>query len=265
MIRSFRSELIKLRRPSIIFGGGGALVAFTALATILTFTTSTVAPQAAKNGAYPASSFAELARANGLTHGFANAAGLLGILVFVLFLTSITTEYGQGTLRTLLTRQPHRARLLAGKFLALIAVTAAVMIAAELLSAIAAVPLAHARGINTTNWLTLSALGHAASNYVNALLAVGLYGALGFTLGVLLRSTPLALGVGLAWLLPLENIVHNSWPGAVHWLPGLLFGAVARGGSTSVSYQAALGLALAYGAIALAAATASFLRRDIST
>ncbi len=153
MMRSFRSELLKLRRPSIIAGGGAVLAGFTVLATVLTFTTATATGQAAQNGRYATSTFASLASANGLTRGFANAAGLLGIVVFVLFLTSMTSEYNHGTLRMLLTRQPRRARLLGGKFLALVAVTAAAMVAALLLSAAAAIPLAHSQGIATTGWL----------------------------------------------------------------------------------------------------------------
>jgi ABC-2 type transport system permease protein len=82
---------------------------------------------------------------------------------------------------------------------------------------------------------------------------------------VLLRSTVLALSVGLAWLLPLENIVQNSWKRAQHWLPGLLFGVVGRGGTTIVSYSVAISLAAAYAAAALTAASVSFLRRDITT
>jgi hypothetical protein len=41
MIRSFRAELLKLRRPSIIYGGSAALLGFTLLATVLTITTAT--------------------------------------------------------------------------------------------------------------------------------------------------------------------------------------------------------------------------------
>jgi len=264
MIRSFRSELLKLRRSSVIFGGGAVLAGFTVLATVLTFTTATATGSAAQNGRYATSTFAGLAGANGLTRGFANAAGLLGILVFVLFLTSMTSEYSHGTLRMLLTRQPRRARLLGGKFLALVAVTTAAMMAALLLSAAVAIPLAHSRGIATTAWFTVGGLGHLASNYGNALLAVVFFGTAGFALAVLLRSTVLALGVGLAWLLPLENIVQNSWVGSGHWLPGLLFGAVGRGGTDIVSYQVALALAFAYCAIALSVASVRFLRRDVT-
>jgi hypothetical protein len=47
-------------------------------------------------------------------------------------------------------------------------------------------------------------------------------------------------------------------------LPGLVFAAVAAGGTTITTYPRALITALAYAALALAAGTLSFLRRDVS-
>lgn len=84
------------------------------------------------------------------------------------------------------------------------------------------------------------------------------------TVGVLTRSTPLALGIGLAWLAPLEHLIQLNWSEAGNWLPGLVFDAVAAGGTTTTTYLHALTTALAYAALALAVGTASFLRRDVS-
>jgi hypothetical protein len=44
MIRALRAELLKLRRPSIIYGAGGAAGALALLATIVTFTTAKARP-----------------------------------------------------------------------------------------------------------------------------------------------------------------------------------------------------------------------------
>jgi ABC-2 type transport system permease protein len=81
---------------------------------------------------------------------------------------------------------------------------------------------------------------------------------------VFCRSTPIALGIGLAWLGPLEHILQLSWSGAARWLPGLVFDAIAGGGTTITTYQRAVITALAYTALALTAAAVSFLRRDVS-
>src|SRR5260370_11207550 len=131
IIRTFRAELLKLRGRGVLAGGGATLAALTLLGTGLTFATAKRVATAPRSGQFPPETFTKLARANGLTLGFGNAVFMVGILVFVVFLTSVTLEYGQGTLRVLLTRQPRRAELLTAKPLALLAATAAAVAAAE--------------------------------------------------------------------------------------------------------------------------------------
>jgi ABC-2 type transport system permease protein len=267
MIRSFRAELIKLRRPAVLYGAAGAMLGFALLATVLTFATAssaTTAPASPVGGAALESTVAQLGQPGGLTRGFTIAAGFIGLLVFVLFTTSMTSEYSLGTIRVLLTRQPRRARLLAGKLLALLAFVAALLLAAELLASAAAVALAQARNISTTDWFTAAGLQHGAGDYANAVLTATVFGAVGITVGVFCRSTPIALGVGLAWLGPLEHIVQLNWSAAARWFPGLVFDAVASGGTAIITYPRALVMALAYAGLAISAGTVSFLRRDVS-
>jgi ABC-2 type transport system permease protein len=265
MIRSVRAELVKLRRPAVVYGGVGAFVLFGALATALTFATAKAEPGRFSVATTPATSLDQLARDAGLTRGFAIAGGFLGLLVFVLFLTSVTGEYGHGTIRALLARQPARVRLLGGKLLALVTCVAVGLLAAEAASVGVAVALAHVRGVSTVAWFTGAGLRHAAADYGNALLAAVCYGTVGATIGVLVRSTPLALGLGIAWLGPIEHITQLTWNDAERWLPGLLFDALAVGGTPVVSYHRAL-LVTAAGVIGASAVGAlSFRRRDVST
>ena len=162
MIRSFKAELLKLRRPAVRFGATGAMFGFALLATVLTFATATHATTVAASpvgGTALGSTLGQLSQPGGLTRGFTIAAGFIGLLVFVLFTTTITSEYSLGTIRVLLTRQPRRARLLAGKLLALLAFVAALLLATELVSAVASIALAHARDVSTADWFTTDALG----------------------------------------------------------------------------------------------------------
>jgi ABC-2 type transport system permease protein len=267
VIRSFKAELLKLRRPAVLYGASAAMLGFALLATILTFVTATSATTAAPSpvgGAALGSTLWQLGQPSGLTRGFTIAAGFIGLLVFVLFTTNMTSEYGLGTIRVLLTRQPRRARLLAGKLLALLAFVAALLLAAELLSAAAAIALAHGHDVSTADWFTTDGLGHLTGDYANAVLTATVFGAVGIALGVFTRSTPIALGIGLAWLGPLEHILQLSWSGAARWLPGLVFDAVANGGTSVTTYQRALVTALVYTGLALSVATVSFVRRDVS-
>jgi ABC-2 type transport system permease protein len=266
MIRSFQAELLKLRRPAILYGAAGAMLGFAVLATVLTFATAssaTTAPASPVGGAALASTVGQLGQPGGLTRGFTIAAGFIGLLVFVLFTTSMTSEYGLGIIRVLLIQQPRRARLLAGKSLALLVFVAALLFAAELVAGAAAVALAHVRDISTAGWFTTEGMQLLAGDYANAVLTATVFGAVGITVGVFCRSTPIALGIGLAWLGPLEHIVQLNWSGAARWFPGLVFDAVASGGTAITTYDRAVVTALAYAALALAAGAVSFVRRDV--
>src|SRR5450759_2040665 len=150
MTRSLRAELLKLRRPSILYGAGGAAVAFALLATVVTFLTAKAKPPRVLDvAATLTTSLSQLAGSGGLTRGFTIAAGVLGL--------------------------------------------------------------------------------------------------------------------GIAWLGPIEHILQLSWSDAAKWLPGLVFDAIAAGGTAAASYQRALILSLAFTAVALTIGAASFLRRDVST
>jgi ABC-2 type transport system permease protein len=266
MIRSFRAEMLKLRRRSVVWAAGVILPGFALLATLLGFINAkdTAAPGATVV-AGTNTTLTELAQPGGLTQGFSSAATFVGIIVFVLFLTSMTSEYGQGTLRVALTRQPRRAAMLAGKLLALVGLTAAALLCAEAVSAAASVFLAHARDVSTADWFTGTGLSHAAADYGNAMLSAALFGAAGTALGLVLHSTMLALAVGLAWIGLLEHIVQLSWSDAGRWFPGLLFDAVDLGGSEVTSYSRALILSTAFASALLVASAIGFVRRDVTS
>jgi len=60
------------------------------------------------------------------------------------------------------------------------------------------------------------------------------------------------------------HILQLSWSGAARWFPGLVFDAIASGGTTITTYQRALVMALAYASLALTGAAVRFIRRDVS-
>jgi hypothetical protein len=83
-------------------------------------------------------------------------------------------------------------------------------------------------------------------------------------LGILLRSTPLALGIGVAWAGPLEHLTEDGWSGAGSWFPGLLLETLAGGGTADVSQSRALVLVAVYSAAAATLAALVFRRRDVT-
>lgn len=261
MRRAFLSELVKLGRRSTLLTAGAVLPALALLATTLTFVQagSTVR----SDGPFGRTD-AQLAQAGGLTDGFAGATGFLGILVFVLFLTSFSSEYSQGTLRTLLVREPRRGRLLLGKLGALLLLVAGSLLVAEVVSGVLAVVLAPFYDVSTAHWFGAAGFERALGDYANAFVATSFYGAVGASVGVLVRSTAVGLAIGLAWLMPLEHIIENAWADARRWFPGLLFETVSSGGSVVASYERGLLLGGAFALVILGIGATTFVRRDVS-
>lgn len=260
MSRVVRSELLKLRRPAVLYGVGAVLPLLSVVATLAVVLAAGDGPT---DG--PGVTRAALSGSGGLTAGFAATASFLGILVFALFATSTGGEHTGGTLRALLTREPRRLRLLGGKLVALSLFTAAALLVAVVGSAVTALLLAPSQDLATSGWLDGAGLRAAAGDYGDALLAALLYGLLGAAVATLARSGTIALGAGLAWLLPAEHIVQNAWAGAGRWFPGLLLEGLAAGGNDTTTYARAVLLGGGTAVAAALVAAGVFARRDVST
>jgi ABC-2 type transport system permease protein len=266
MINSFRAEWVKLKRPAVILGAGGALLALACLATVLTFVAADEdigAPPL--NNAPLLSTTSELATPEGISRGFIIGAGFIGVLVMVLFAAGVAGEFSQGTLHTLLTRQPQRSPLLLGKLAALLVASAIAVAVALAGSIVLAFPLAHARGISTSTWLTADGFAEIGRAYGDTLLMVVLFAILGTALGLIVRSTVPAVAIGVAWLMPFEHIVQGAWADAGRWFPGLILDAISRDGTEIASFTRSVSLGLLYTGALAAAAAVSFLRRDVTT
>jgi ABC-2 type transport system permease protein len=263
VIRAMFAEFIKLRRRSVLIGAGAVLPLLAVVATVTLFAAAGDGPPPRTQGEF-SPNLQQLAAAGGLTRGFTATASFLGLLVLVAFIASTTSEWSQGTLRALLTRQPDRLRVFAGKTAALWVMTAAALLAALAISAVTAYVMAAARGVPTGDWLSGEGLRQAGGDWLRALLSVTCYGLLGVALGVLLRSTTVAVALAFAWFFPFEHIVQNAWAGAGRWFPGLLFEAVVSGGNVDTGFARALGLGAVIVAAFLAVAALDLRRRDVS-
>ena len=266
MIAAFRAELIKFRRPRILFGVLGGMVLLAILATILTFATAKNAAQVFNSGRPGAVQYSlrALADANGPTRGFTIGAGFAGVVVLVLFTVSVAGEFGAGTMRTLLLVEPHRLRVVAGKVLALAAFVAAGFLLAEIAATATAFLLAQIRGISTTNWISGHGVRAWCSAYGNTTLAGLAWGLAGAAVGAVFRSVPLALAVATAWFFPFENILHQAWAGADRWFPGLLFQGLGAGTGGAVSWSRALLMIAIYLAALITVAATTLTSRDIA-
>lgn len=260
-----RAQLLVIRRPVVIGALLGLLPLVAVVATALAFATADEVSGPLEPGERPGLLLPALAEPSGMTAGFGATSSFLGVLVLVLFLSSMAGEHTRGTLRVLLTREPRRLRLLAGQVSALLLVTWAALALALACSVATAFVAAGLRDVPTDAWLSLDAVRAAAEDYARAAAAATGYGLLGAAVGSVLRSVPVALGVGLAWFLPFEHLVQGAWADAGRWFPGLLLEALAAGGTAETSLQRAVLLGGLLVAAATAFAAADLARRDITS
>lgn len=260
MIGAFKAEVIKLTRPRALLATGGGLLLFALIATYVTFLAAGDGPPSGR-----APTLQELGGASGGTEAFALGMSATGFFVFVVLTAAWAGEFAQGTFRTLLMKQPSRMSLLGGKLAGILGFAAAVLLAAEVLTFVLSFPMAAVQDVPTSEWLTADAMGEAASTYVNVLMVVSGWAVFGMMLGTVIRSTPVALGIGIAWAGPFEHITQEAWNAAAGVYPGLLLEALAVGGNDDVSYARAIGMAAVYVSVGALISILSFTRRDITS
>lgn len=263
MIQSYRAELMKLGRRRVVLGIALVTIVFAvgSAAAVLA-----AAQPAAEAGAVRRTVTVEsLSVAGGGTDAFRFAVAFAGAFLFVVFAGMTAAEFSRGTIRTSLLRQPRRVNLLAGRLAAALTVAAVTLAAALVLTWIAARLLAPGNGIPVGAWTSTAGATAALGDFGALLVWVAGYAVLGTTLGVLLRSVPVALAVGIAWAGPFEHLLQDAWEPAGRLFPGLLLEAFVAGGTPQVSGSRALLTITLYTAAAAATAATVFSRRDITT
>jgi ABC-type Na+ efflux pump permease subunit len=259
ILNAFRSEWILLNRKRLWLVLGAITTLYTVAATALAIATAEPRRQQSPDGL----ALEALAGAGGATTAVIFSIAFAFLLVFVMFAASTGNEFTRGTLRTALTFQPHRLSLMAGKLAARVLVAAIVMAAALVVGSITAAVVAPAQDIGTNGWYGLSALGEAAEDYLRAIAFVGGFAVIGTTIAVLLRSTPIALGVGLLWFGPIENVIGEGQDWAERWFPGMVISSIVRPETPdAVATPAALATLGAYTAICAAVIAIVMSRRD---
>lgn len=261
MIRAFRGELVKLLRHRVLL--------LTALAVVVVAVGGAAIVLLGADPAGPGSTgqdltLESLADAGGGTEVFRRAASFAGFFMFVVFVGAVAIEFGRGTFRTMVLRQPARIRLLAGKMAALLAYSGVVLAVTLVLTWIAARLIAPSQSIDTSAWMSVDGLTAGIADYGAVLFWVTGYAILGMLLAVLTRSVPVALAVGIAWAGPFEHLLQDAWDPASQVFPGLLLEAFIAGGTPDVDATRAFVTVAVYVAVAAGIASVSISRRDVT-
>ncbi len=262
MIRVFKSEWRKLRRPTLFLGTMLASAGLTGLVTSLLFLLIDSPQGNSDRGNMISREILQLP--SGLTIGFSNAAGLLGIVALCVFAAQTAQEYTYGTLRNLLVRQPRRLQLLLGKYVSMASFAIVMVFLAAVVSMSLAFGLSGKAKVETDAWVTSDALQEMAKTFGNVLLSVIAFGTVGMILGLLLRSPISAISLGVIWLLIVENILVAVKSSLGNWMPGNLMSIIAVGGTTDISYTHSITMVSIYLVASTAIVITLFKRRDVS-
>jgi ABC-type transport system involved in multi-copper enzyme maturation permease subunit len=260
--RVFRSEWRKLRRPTLFLGTMLASAGLTGLVTSLLFLLIDSPQGNSDRGNMISREILQLP--SGLTIGFSNAAGLLGIVALCVFAAQTAQEYTYGTLRNLLVRQPRRLQLLLGKYVSMASFAIVMVILAAVVSMSLAFGLSGRAKVATDAWVTSDALQEMAKTFGNVLLSVIAFGTVGMILGLLLRSPISSISLGVIWLLIVENILVVVKSSLGNWMPGNLMSIIAVGGTTDISYTHSITMVSIYLVASTAIVITLFKRRDVS-
>jgi ABC-2 type transport system permease protein len=126
-----------------------------------------------------------------------------GVLALMLGVLTVGSEYGWGTLRTLLTQGPGRLRIFGAKLIAVAAVLLVFVLVVFALGALASWAIAANEGADIGwpgAWLLIRGLA-------GGWLVFAVWAALGMFLAVVTRGTALATGIGILYAFVVEGLL----------------------------------------------------------
>ena len=126
-----------------------------------------------------------------------------GVMVLILGVMTLGSEYGWGTLKTVFTQRPGRLQVFSARMIALGLTLIAYVLASFMISGVASAVIANVedQAMNWPGpWLLLKGLAAAW-------LIMAVWAGLGVLLGVVSRGTALAIGIGILYGLVIEGLI----------------------------------------------------------
>ena len=160
--------------------------------------------QRAQQEAFNEELLATLMPENLLKNLFVNGSfGVGAAIVLILGALAAGSEYGWGTLKSILTQRHGRLSVFSGKLLALGVILVIFVLVGLATGSLGSFVVARLEDA-AVDWPPLREL---AKGLGVGVLIFAVWGSLGFALAVLFRGTPLAIGLGLAYALAVENAI----------------------------------------------------------
>jgi ABC-type transport system involved in multi-copper enzyme maturation permease subunit len=203
-----------------------------------------------------------------LTDWFEGTGGFGIVIAWVIGASVIGAEWQRGTMTTLLTWEPRRARVITAKAVACALVVAGISLALQAFLALVLLPAGLDGFMDGTGseWLRT-----VVGLWLRSAAGAAIFGLLAFAVAQVGRSTGAALGAGFAYFAIAEAFIRAWRPRLAPWLLGdnivvLITGegedaAVELAGRSTVEAGVIL---LFYAGVAFGVATLLFQRRDVT-
>jgi ABC-type transport system involved in multi-copper enzyme maturation permease subunit len=205
MFSSLVAELDKSLRRGAVWALGGLFAALSVMFNYaipyFTYTSPSSNVSAAQQRQLLASMLPEQMIGNQIS-GFPMFGGAIALILGALLVGS---EYNWNTLKTLLTQHPGRLSVLSGKLVGLAAILCGFVLAVFAAGALSSYIVAEIEGA-PVNWPSAGDLARALSA---GWFILAVWAALGVALATLSRGTALAVGLGLVYVLVIENLVRG--------------------------------------------------------
>jgi len=166
-----------------------------------------------------------------------------GALMLILGALTVGSGYGWGTWKTVFTRGPSRSAAVGGTLLSLAVVVLALVVTAFVVD----VGVAALIAVSESEPLVLPSVGRTASGIGTGIAILGMWTCAGAFIGAIARGPALAVGLGLVWVLVVENMlrgvanIYAPIEMITNYLPGTAAGSLA-GAMRSVQGSATPGV-----------------------
>ncbi|HEV8373015.1 MAG TPA: ABC transporter permease subunit [Actinomycetota bacterium] len=207
MTGSYRAELLKLSKRATTWVLLGVSLALTELfAYILPYTSyATSGENFATEGTTRQQVLASTLPDQLVPNALGGFPVFTGALALIFGALAVGSEYGWGSLKTILTQRPSRLRVFGGKLLAL----ATMLLAAVLiLLAVGALSSSLIAAVESKP-LDFPAPLDLAEGIAGGWLILAVWCLFGALLGFVFRSVALPVGLGVVWILAIENLISG--------------------------------------------------------
>lgn len=274
MLANFSAEVLKLyKRPA----AWALLLVALALSQVFNYLVPYAGYLSAENDRMAERILSGMMPENLIASSIAGFPLFAGALALTLGALLVGSEYGWGTLKTVLIQRPRRLSVFAGQLLALAVAVFAIVLVVFTLGALTSYAIAASQSV-AVDWPPLVDL---AQGFASGWLILMTWCLLGAMLAFVFRGMALPIGLGVVWILGVENLITGVAANLLDFaetlekgLPGVNAGSLvaALGGSadgtpgvnTVVDGTQATLVLLAYAVVFIMVAAVTLHRRDVT-